>query len=176
VGQYHCTLVCGRAVLPGGFLSEYGTQMAKLQWQHHDDHELPVDEWADCAMIDGLGEEEKLHDDEQEAEEDERGKEPSVASRSEASTARQASRRSLPLGYHPAARHGGNGACELMAWGDNEHGELSDPRHTVVPAPSLLNWRVLAPWEQVKVLSLLSMLRRNWDTKNCSCAGILEAG
>jgi len=137
-------------VLPGGFLSEYGSQLAKLQWQRHDDHELHVDEWAECA-VDSVNQEGKVGDDndDHEDEDEEKGKQPSLASRSDA----QASRRSLPLGYQPAARHGGNGACELMAWGDNEHGELSDPRHTVVPAPCLLNWRVLAPWEQVNVWS-----------------------
>jgi len=38
---------------------------------------------------------------------------------------------------------------ELLCWGDNEHGELSDVDHSVLPSPVPLSWAPLAPWEQV---------------------------
>lgn len=139
MGQYHCTVVCGRAVLPGGFLADGGAQVAKLQWAAGDHG---GDEWADCA---GVGHGEALNRDE--AGSDAASVE-SLPEASEASATADFARRSAWSDL-PAARPGGNGAWQVVVWGDNEHGELSDSKRSVLPKPVPLNWRALAPWEQV---------------------------
>jgi alpha-tubulin suppressor-like RCC1 family protein len=49
---------------------------------------------------------------------------------------------------------------ELLCWGDNEYGELSEyaettaqVHHSVLPVPGQLGWSALAPWEQVRMVA-----------------------
>ena len=39
---------------------------------------------------------------------------------------------------------------EVLCWGDNEHGELSDAEHSVLMVPAPLSWQGLTPWEAVR--------------------------
>jgi hypothetical protein len=43
-------------------------------------------------------------------------------------------------------------AVELMCWGDNEHGELSD-KHSIIPSVALMNWQPVTPWEYIRHIS-----------------------